>query len=494
MSWICAHRIMTSVRRTRGLVTAMTLTLVCAVGLAIFANGCGRGGTPPTRKHVLVLTIDTLRHDYMSSTGYGLPTTPYLDSLLSGGIVFDNAITPIPRTTQALASMLTGAYPHTHGVRTLFDSVSDDVTTVTELAHEAGYKTIAVVSNHILTRERGLDRGFDVYDFGTDARDAQATTRAAITQLQTASRDDKLFVWVHYIDPHVPYFPPREIVHDFAPDYDGRYKWNFGEKKGGIGNHAYPKDLPKSQAVFENPLPDDVNAHIRKLYAADIRFSDDAVAGLIKWMRSELGEDWVIVFASDHGESLGEHDYFYDHGDYVYNATLRVPLGIVLPETDPLFRKGRVANWVSLADVMPTLAELMGLNTKKIDGQLESRSLVPCLRGESLSPQPVFSECGKAFFPKFVNRRTDFAVPGRFRAVIDGDWKLIWTPGQSDRLSFELYNLATDPGETKNIHNPEHPEARRLTGLLSQWLKNTPHKNSTPSDEDMERLKSLGYI
>lgn len=472
----------------------MALSIICAVGLSILGAGCGRAGKQPTRKHVLVLTIDTLRHDYLSSAGYDLPTTPFIDSLLSGGIVFDRAITPVPRTTQALASMLTGAYPHTHGVRTLFDSLSGDVTTVTELAQGAGYKTIAVVSNHILTRERGLDRGFDVYDFGTDARDAQATTEAAITQLKTVSRDDKIFVWVHYIDPHVPYYPPREIAHDFDPAYEGRYKWHFGAKKGGIGNHAYPKDLPKSQAVFENPLPDDVNAHIRRLYAADIRYSDDAVAGLIGWLRRELGEDWLIVFASDHGESLGEHDYFYDHGDYVYNAELRVPLGIVLPETDPLFRKGRVESWVSLADITPTLAELMNLDIKPAKNQLESRSLVPFLRGESPPPQPVFSECGKAFFPEFIKRRKDFTVAGGFRSVIDGDWKLIWTPGQTDSLSFELYNLATDPGETHNIHNPSHPEARRLTGLLTQWLKNTPHRDNTPSDADIERLKSLGYI
>ncbi len=486
MSWISAYR--------RVLTAGAALSLICAVGLSVLSAGCGRGGTPPTRKHVLVLTIDTLRHDYLSSAGYDLPTTPFIDSLLSGGVVFDNAITPIPRTTQALASMLTGAYPHTHGVRTLFDSLSDNVTTVTELARGAGYKTIAVVSNHILTRERGLDRGFDVYDFGTDARDAQATTQAAITQLQTVNRDDKLFVWVHYIDPHVPYYPPQEIVHDFAPNYEGRYKWHFGAKKGGIGNHAYPKDLPKSKAVFQNPLPDYVNAHIRRLYAADIRFSDDAVAGLITWLRRELGEDWVIVFASDHGESLGEHDYFYDHGDYVYNATLRVPLGIVLPETDPLFRKGHVESWVSLADITPTLAELMNLEFNGANKQLESRSLVPCLRGESLPSQPVFSECGKAFFPDLVHRRTEFTVAGRFRTVIDGDWKLIWTPGQEDSLSFELYNLTTDPGETHNIHDPAHPEARRLTGLLTQWLKNTPQRDSTPSDADIERLKSLGYI
>lgn len=486
MLWNSAYR--------RVLITGTALAIAVAAALVVLLSGCGRGGTPPTRKHVLVLTIDTLRHDYLSSAGYDLPTTPFIDALLSGGVVFDNAITPIPRTTQALASMLTGAYPHTHGVRTLFDSLSDDVTTVTELARDAGYKTIAVVSNHILTRERGLDRGFDVYDFGTDARDAQATTEAAITQLQKVDPGDKLFVWVHYIDPHVPYYPPREIVHDFAPDYEGRYKWHFGAKKGGVGNHAYPKDLPKSKAVFRNPLPDDVNAHIRRLYAADIRFSDDAAAGLVAWLKRELGEDWVIVFASDHGESLGEHDYFYDHGDYVYNAALRVPLGIVLPEADPLHRKGRVKSWVSLADITPTLAELMNLKIKPVDGQVESRSLVPCLRGEPLASQPVFSECGKAFFPDFVHRRTEFTVPGRFRAVIDGDWKLIWTPGQADSLSFELYNLATDPGETNNIHDPAHPEARRLTGLLTQWLKNTPHHNSTPSEADMERLKSLGYI
>ena len=85
-------------------------------------------------------------------------------------------------------------------------------------------------------------------------------------------------------------------------------------------------------------------------------------------------------------------------------------------------------------------------------------------------------------------------MQGRFRSVIDGDWKLIWTPGQADSLSFELYNLTTDPDETQNVYTPEHAEARRLTGFLTTWLKNTPHHESTPSDADMKRLKSLGYM
>jgi arylsulfatase A-like enzyme len=458
--------------------------------------GCKSERTPsPHAKHVLLLTIDTLRPDYMSFNGYDLPTTPALDELLRAGLYFDRAVTPIPRTTQALASALTGCYPHTTKVRSLVDTMHPDLVSIAQMARGAGYRTVAVVSNHVLLPERGLNRGFEVYDQGADVRNAHLTTEAAIRHLSALQAEERIFAWVHYIDPHVPYYPPLPLVEQFSGGYQGRYAANFGQAPGGTGDAAYPRDLPKAIAVFHNPLPGEVNAHVRRLYAADIRAADDSIARLLEWMRSHLGDDWVILFAADHGESLGEHEFYFDHGDYVYEATLRVPLSITLPPGHPLRRVGRSADLVSLIDVMPTLAELMNIPVPDgLSYAVEGRSLVPCLTGKRLPPRPAFAECGQAFFPRDVRRRVRFDVAGRFRSVTQGDWKLIWTPEQTAEAEFELFNLVDDPDETRNLYDPSHPQAAELCGLLGGWLRAMDDETRAPDVKDLEALIELGYI
>jgi arylsulfatase A-like enzyme len=444
---------------------------------------------------VLIVTVDTLRADYLGSAGSNLPATPFLDSLMREGYRFTRAVTPIPRTTQALASLLTGCYPHTTQVRTLYDRMAPEIVSVAELAREKGYATLAVVSNHLLIPERGLDRGFDLYDFADDARDAAQTTLAALAHLAERKEEEALFVWVHYIDPHVPYFPPPEIAAAFDPGYEGPYKLHFGTVKGGTGDAAYPEDLPKAVAVYRNPLPARVNEHLRRLYAAEVRFNDDQIAVLVNWLRRELGDDWLILFTSDHGESLGEHDYYYDHGEYVYNAALRVPLAIILPPGDPLRGSATIDDWVSLVDIMPTLAELLDLPLPDDPGHaIEGRSLVPSLRGERLEPRPLFAESGRSFFPDLVRGRERFDVAGRFRAVVSGEWKLIWAPGTGGAATAELYHLTADPNEERNVYTEDHPEARRLMAHLHSWLRPAGHPDAGPTPEDLERLRSLGYV
>ena len=476
--------------------THLRLIVISGLLLSACSSPQAETGDPrSSRRHVLLVTVDTLRADYLSVNGYELPTTPFVDSLLESGVHFSNTVAPVPRTTQALASLLTGSYPHTTGVRTLYDRLAPQVVTVAEMLQERRYTTLAVVSNHVLIPERGLDRGFDVYDFADDARDAASTNEAVFKHLADRSPEERLFLWVHYIDPHVPYFPPPDLAAAFDPEYRGRYTLNFGTLKGGVGDLAYPADLPKEQAVFRNRLPPRVNAHIRRLYAADIRFTDDQIRKLVEGLRDGLGDDWLIVFTADHGESLGEHDFYYDHGDYVYNAGLRVPLGIVLPPADPMRRTRTVDDWVSLVDVTPTLMELLALpmlagSTHAVEG----RSLVPYLEGKDMAPRAVFAECGRSFYPRLIRRRLRFDLAGRFRTIVLGDWKLIWTPAQSAELEFELYNLNDDPNETDNLYVPGHREAERLKALLRLWLQPGNDGPAALTEDDAQRLRSLGYV
>jgi arylsulfatase A-like enzyme len=444
----------------------------------------------------LLITVDALREDHVAAAGrHPEPAMPFVDALLARGTRFTRAVTPVPRTTQALASLLTGQYPHRTGVRVLVDRLLAGVETVSELAQRSGYHTVAVVSNHVLTRARGLDRGFDVYDAAGDIRGADATTDAALAHTAELARDAPVFLWVHYIDPHVPYHPPKVLAERFDPGYRGPYAQHFGAVPGAVGNRAYPHDLGKRVAVFANPLPDRVNEHVRRLYAADIRFTDEQIARLVSELERRFGSEWLIVVTADHGESLGEHDFSYDHGDYVYNASTRVPLGFVLPSED--LHSGRVVEApVSLVDVTPTLVELLGLlSPEAAAGRFEGRSLAAYLRGQTLPERPVFAECGRSFFPGMIRGRVGFDVPGRFRAVVYGDWKLIWTPGQEPGREHQLYELAADPDETRDLSGEFPERVRDLRRKLDDWMAAEEQGAARPiSGADEEALRSLGYI
>ena len=440
------------------------------------------------------MTVDTLRADHLSALGYDRPTTPFLDELWSAGSAFPHALATVPRTTQSLASLLTGAYPHTTRVRNLFGRLPEDVVSVVELLRAADWRTGAVVSNHLLTPQRGLDREFEHYDFGGDGRAAPDTTNAALRWAAARATDEKIFLWVHYIDPHVPYQPALKYAREFSPDYQGPYRYRFGELRGGIGNLAYPADLPKRVAVFRNPLSERINEHIARLYAADVRSVDDQIRRLIAKLQRAVGEEWLIVFTADHGESLGEHEYYFDHGAYAYTPSLRVPLLFVHLGGESVVPVGIYDEWVSLVDVAPTIVELLALETTAAwRAQVEGRPLLPRRDGDPGS-RPIFAESGKAFHPDLIRRRVRFDLGGRFRTVIDGGWKLVWTPGAPVEEAYELYDLKADPYELEDLYAPDHPKARALVNHLDAWMRDPATEAKPPSAADLERLRSLGYV
>jgi arylsulfatase A-like enzyme len=439
----------------------------------------------------------------MSMNGYDRPTTPFLDALVAEGYYFERAVAPVPRTTPALASLLTGSYPHTSRVRKLTDPLSPDVVSVAEVFHDLGYQTLAVVTNHVLKKKRGLDRGFDVYNMASDARTARQTRMVALRELERFDPARPLFAWVHFVDPHVPYHPDPTFVAAFDPDYRGRYRFHFGAlpRPGSRTTWVdpFPLDLPKRDATHRNPLPERVNEHVRRLYAADIRTLDTEIQGLVGAFRARLGGDLIVIFTADHGESLGEHHFYFDHGDYVYNAGSRIPLAIVVPPSHPARGSGRCGSWVSLVDIVPTLFDLLGREVPpRMAQQLEGRSLAACMTGEDLRAAPVFVESGHSYYPELVSRRVRNDPAGRFRAVIFGDWKLIWTPFQSGDLEWELYNVREDPHETRNVYSPDHAEVPGLKAHLDAWVaRQHPAELAAPtpiSEDDRETLRELGYI
>lgn len=480
----------------RALHTSLLLLAACGNAHEGGAGSTGDGASLPgafERRHVLLLTVDTLRWDHLSRNGHPDPTTPALDALMARSVVFERALAPVGRTTPSLATLLTGRYPQEHQVRTLFDRLKKQVPTLAMAARQAGYRTLAVVTNNVLDPKRGLGRGFDVYDQAGNDRQAAATTATAIEHLEQVYAGQPVLLWVHYIDPHVPYRPPPEYAAAFAPGYTGPYATHFGDTFEQGADAPYPAELGKRRAVFENPLDESTNAHIRKLYAADVRGTDDAIGELLRTIDGRPDEDWTVVFTADHGEALGEHDYFWDHGDYVWLTELHVPLAFRFAERDPLHRVGSVDTWVSLADVTPTLVELLALDWPA-DPAAGGRSLMPAIRGDAQSPRPVFGECGRSFFFDEIEGRVSNDVAGRFRTVVLGDDKLVWTPGAAEG-AYRLYDIAADPTEQHDLAASRPEKVAALARHLERWVAgDAPGPRSEPDAEDLEQLEALGYV
>jgi arylsulfatase A-like enzyme len=485
----------------RPLATAVAL-VSGAVSLLV---GCGARREPPD---ILLLTVDTLRPDYLSFNGYPLPTSPYLDGLLSESWYFDQALTPIARTTPAFASMFTGAYPHATGVRTLTSDLRPEAVTLAEALGELGYLTVAIPTSFVMPPRRGLDQGFDHYGKVRGLDPAEVVTANAIAAIGALDGDRPIFAWVHYVDPHNPYEATIELLETFDPDYQGPYRERFAlqdlvlEKAGVEPGKRTPEEVQalhevRATVIHRSDLPEPVKDHVRRLYAASIRHFDDHLPPLIEAMRARQGGDPIIVFTADHGESLGEHDFHWDHGDYVYQAGNRVPLAFHLPPSHPLRGAGRCPERVSILDVVPTLFELIERPVPEaMRGQIAGRSLVPCMRGEALPDLALFAETGRSLARTRLTRQVHNTIEGRIRSVVIGDWKLIWTPFQTGDLEWELYDLAEDPDETRNLYRPDHPQVKRLESALRRWLAEQPGAESLPEigEEDFEGLRALGYV
>lgn len=401
----------------------------------------------PQPVNVLIITLDTTRADRVGAWGGPTGLTPVLDQLASRGIVFERAYAPAPLTLPSHVSLMTGLNPPEHGIRlnSVNDRLSDEVPVLAGALKRRGYATGAFVGSFVLDGKFGLDRGFDEYDDeihhqdGTMALDShqhpmrigQEVVDAALNWLQRR-RQKPFFCWVHLFDPHTPY-DAREAL--------------FGDRY---------RDRP---------------------YDAGIAYVDQQVGRLLRFLeRQGLEQTTIVVVAGDHGESLGEHQER-THGLTLYEATVHVPLLVRFPGTD--VPAHRVSTPVSLIDVCPTL--LAELNIA-FDQPCTGRNLLPAIRGDGLSPRPVYIETDHPFGEGGWSPQ---------RGLISGNWKYIRSPRP------ELYDLDDDPQELKNLAETNAKRLEEFEQLLAEREAGFLQRvavNTNSSAEDQRRLASLGYL
>jgi arylsulfatase len=448
-------------------------------------------------RDLILITVDTLRADRLSAYGYERPTSPFLDRLAQTSWRFERALVPMPRTTQSLAALMTSLRPSQNRVRWLHSKLGTEFETLAERFQEADFTTGAFICIPYLKRNpprpKGLEQGFDHFWIARGQAQAETLTEKALRWLEKQERP--VFLWVHYRDPHAPYLDFKEFTDQHTSDYQGRFTEEFHyfpRDPGGMGERRKEYQELKGRLVFgHDRLPADEAQHVNTLYDGEIAYTDRQIEELIEGIRRFRGSDSVVVFTADHGESLGEHDYWYDHGDFLHDTCVRVPLLIQVPDTQPAV----IAEQVSTLDIAPTLLEIFGLAALE---EHEGRSLAGLENQQSLPPEPLLLEAGEALLHEWNDRRLREDPRGRHRAVSTTEYKTILIPGATpDEDRYELYHLPTDPDELVNLAtSPDHAEVLQEHQALLQDALRTEQAIEAPdiSEEERALLESVGYL
>ena len=415
-------------------------TLLAASALAVVVVSASALSQPAQRPNVLLITIDTLRADRVGAYGYKGAHTPVLDRLAAEGVRFDDATAHAVLTLPAHAAILTGRYPGAYGIRLNgMGSVPSEAITLAERMKGAGYRTGAVVASAVLSQAFGLDQGFDTYDdriameaSGTVAladlyRSADQVTATARQWVE--SQKGGWFLWAHYYDPHLPYAAPQK----------------YGALTPG------------------------------RPYDAEVAFTDAEIGRLLSAVDRKRT---VVVVTADHGEALGDHGEP-DHGFFLYDATLRVPLVIAAPGVAPRV----VSEQVRHVDLPATISEMAGLAAPRAAGE-DGESLLALVKGGTRKDVPL--SLAESWYPKLHFGWSEL------RSVRSGEWKFVAAPKP------ELFDLRTDPGEKRNLAHERATIGMRLAGELARitsgFNKTSAAPAAQPDPETVQRLQSLGYL
>lgn len=414
------------------------------------------------KPNIVLIGIDSLRADHMSGYGYHRNTTPHIDKFAEGGTLFENHFSPHIPTTSAYANMLTGLDCFRTQIVALRHKgeMHEGATPLQAILKAEGYTTTCV----------GFDspsvRGFDTYlefsgwDPGPDgfSHKAENLNEVTIPELHRLAKQEKPFLlFMRHMDPHTPYLPPPPFQRMFYS-----------------GDECAPEHTSMKPVMEFKPFCDyfaswmpegitDAKYEVAQ-YDAAVAYMDSCIQNIFTAIDAlDLTDDTIVVVTADHGETLDEHECWFDHHG-TYDNTLHVPLIIRYPGNVPV---GRHVNGYSYElDLVPTLLDLAEIETKI---EFDGKSLLPLAHGElkTHDPEFYFTECTWM-------RKHGWRTP---------EWKLILAlePDFHFKPPVELYNLLTDPGETRNLAD-DHPDvAAFLRGRMEAWIARREAETGLPN-------------
>ncbi|MFH1404183.1 MAG: sulfatase [Candidatus Altiarchaeota archaeon] len=411
--------------------------------------------------NLIFISIETLRPDHMGCYGYDRDTTPFVDSVAGGGILFENMFTSRGLTEPSLTSMLTSLYPVSTNVRENGQVLGEGIPSIADVLRGEGYATIAVMSTgcHILE-----------YGFGDKACTRYADDRNVDKTIKflRKNKDGKFFLFTHLFAPHRPYKPPKK--------YDV------------FGNYSPGDKLRPTQITTQmiNLTAAQLDYHISK-YDGDVLWADSSVREIFGELESLglLNKSIVFIFA-DHGEELYQHDYYFFHQCSIHDSVLHIPLIIRLP--DGRYGGLRVGEVVENIDVVPTALELLGLRP------------LPHFEGKSMAP---------LFEPGYSGRDFGIALSELtdIKSIRAGRWRYIYNPEGlrpkciplAHHVSFdveELYDHARDPLEQSNAASRYLEVSSRLRDKMLELypVENTSREPIMADEKTLQILRDMGYV
>jgi len=435
----------------------------------------GKDGAKP---NVLLITIDTLRMDHLGAYGYALPTSPAIDQLAKDGVLFTDAITPTPMTAPAVASLLTGQYVNRHHVHENAGTIPENVTSLAEAFADAGYDTAAIYGNEAL---EDFGRGFKVFEEfprkevpkGLLMTDELGVARG-LEWLETAK--EPWFLWLHLIDPHGAYDSSpleRSAAFTYPDDPELNKELETSDK-----NWVYGA-VPQYQGLEDVRR---VGDYVRR-YDGEIVGSDLEIAKIRAWLENKGEFDHtLLVLTSDHGESLTEDNYYFQHGKSLNEPSVRVPF---------LIRHGALPSGikvdapVSLIDVYPTIAALAGL---PVPADVDGKDVSGTLFGENLGDR---------------TRITYTVTPDLQVGIYRGPWRMYGRPVRKDGavdISKFGFVVLTDTTQHPEKRVPLRREQATVKALKKELVEASKRMRtfSAPkvelTEKQTQRLRALGYI
>jgi arylsulfatase A-like enzyme len=467
-----------------------------------------RGFASESAPNVLVVSIDTIRADTLRWDGHPEIQTPNYTRLVEGGVAFTQAQAQIAVTGPSHTTLHSGQTPWEHGALLNGVPVNPEVPWLAEIFRAEGYRTGAFVSAYVLEGALGFSRGFEVYDddfswlqgwSGSLPGRMQAmigrhmdphhvlerrggrTVDAALSWLGGLRGPTPFFAWVHLFDPHGPYEPP--------PPWDTAY--HEGDPRD--PTHTSMAQVENVAAYLAPSLQGITDVDwVLAQYAGEVSYTDGQLGRLLDWLDdSQNAQDTLVLVVGDHGELLGEHRTWFNHGDHLYEAELAVPMAMRLPGIIPA--GARVDAPVEITDVAPTILEILGIAAPVA---ITGRSMVPAMAGER----------GRAYARAMCFDR-EANLKARKRGEITAPvYRMVALRGPTTRYIYReaagygevLYDLASEAGETRPVEADSAVMdvlRRQATAILQDMSTSDVARSSSEIDpETRAKLEMLGYI